>query len=298
MCLIDTSMIHPKYFKEYYKNQDSLLSKKLIIIQNHITHYESIEELLGLQLYLSDKFMTFLQSRKHKEFKNHHAQLSTHLLFSYNIQSIKTAFDALECDFIHSASSVLRTVYESIPKMYYIALNPDKTEEIRVHEEIHSLPYDDAIKELETKIMQEILNGKNLSFLNKKEFNTWLRKKYTPAWFRDQIYSDDHKKLITKLYSSFSKSVHPTTSRNSISTNYTRENTDMFFEFMINLSYFNILAYVEGNYWFLDKLGLIKEIKHTLNKTALNFKTIRADLYMYPNKEGLESKLHFKRTVK
>lgn len=303
------------YFKEYNDAQTHISLNKQKVIQNHISNYQILEEALGFQYYLNGKFFEYYKSNLDtKELLNEHfAELSIHLLFFYNVMSLQTAFNTLECGFIHQSAVNLRTVYEGIPKMYYISFFPEKVREITVHEYIHPFRYEDAIEKLkdkkypedlneetlsfdekteyqEWKKYQDLLNGETLPFNVKKEYQEW-KKMYTPAWFRNQLYTEERVKKLHKLYGRLSASTHANISRNETAVEYTFADTDLFFQLMKSLSYFNLEAYLEGNYQLLCKMNLQPDVLTFLNRMANNLETIIEDVYFLPNKEKYKSKL-------
>ena len=279
------------YFEEYCSAQNSILNNKQKIIKNHITHYEVLEDMLGFQYFLNRKFTEYYNSIQDKTtLQKFLAPLSVHLLFSYNFQSLQTAFMTLECDFIHQAATTLRTVYESIPKMYYISLFPEEIGKITIYEYIHNLKYEQALVELKEKEYQSFLNNQELIFETNGEFQNFKRD-YSPSGFRKKLYTKERQKLLQKLYSKFSSSTHPNIRRNETSVDYDSKNTELFFEFLKSLSYFNIEAYLEGNYQLLHEIKLEHETIDFLNNISSKFKTIYDDVYFFPDKSDLGRKL-------
>jgi len=279
------------YFNEYNSAQDSISLKKQTIIKNHISHYPVLEELLGFQYYLNRKFTEFFNSLQDPtDLKKFQAELFVYLLFFYNTQSLQTAFNALECDTIHQSAVNIRTVYESIPKMYYISLFPEEVGKITVHEYICDLSYEEALKELKGEDCMTCLDGQELKFETKNDFYNFKRE-YAPNAFRSKLYTKQHKILLQNLYSKFSNSTHPNITRNNTSVIYDSANTDLFFEFLKSLSYFNIESYLEGSLELLRKIGLDQEIVTFLNRISHEIKTIYEDVYFFPDKDNLKRKL-------
>lgn len=280
-----------KYLQYFCDGKNQLESSCLRTIKNHIANYEDLEELLGFQYYLNHQFKIFSSKTADTELRNNHkAGLYIHSLFFYNIQSFQSALYSLECDLIHSAANNLRTIQEAIPKMYYMSLFPEQVGRIMVHEEIHMKKYGDALKELQEKNCQEYLNGEVLKFPKKHDFQIFKRK-YMPKFFRDALYDEERKCGIDGFYGTLSNSSHANITRNRTSVEYTYENTETFFEFLLSLSWFNIESFLECNYDLLNHLNLIKESIDFLNMMAAKFKTIMSGVYFIPNKDNLHLKL-------
>ncbi len=225
------------------------------------------------------------------EFEGFHPGISSYLLFFYNTQSIQSAFHDVECDRIHQAAVNMRTVYEAIPKMYFLALYPEENEFVLVSEHIANMSLDKVQNELKGKECLKYLNGKELKFETKTQLQTF-KSKYTPNTIRKKIYSQERHAKIQNLYSTFSGSAHPYILRNRTSTAYDPVDTELFFEFLESFSYFNIQAYLEGNYDFLVKIGIHQEINDFLNSQAHKFKTFYEDVYFFPDNKNLDRKLN------
>jgi len=262
-----------------------------MIRKNHIHHYPVLDEMFGFQYYLNRKFIEFYNSIKNPtELKKFMPELSIHLLFFYNTQSLQSALNDLECDRIHQSAVNIRTVYESIPKMYYISLFPEQNRFILVHEHIEEMHYQDAVKELEKEDCLSYLDGHELKFESKNDFYNFKRK-YTPNAFRKKLYSKKRQDSLQKLYSKFSNSTHPNITRNRTSVAYEPKDTELFFEFLKTMSYFNIQAYFEGNAELLFKIGLHQEIIDFLNAKAKQLGTFYENVYFFPDNEELDRKL-------
>lgn len=277
------------YLKNYTEALDLYSNIKQTVIKNHLQHYPVLDELLGFQYYLNSKFAEYFQAHP-TEFEKFTTGLSSYLLFFYNTQSLQSALNDVECDRIHQAAVNIRTVYEAIPKMYYLALYPEENEFVLISEHIANLPLEKVQDELKGEECQKYLNGKELKIESKKELYKF-KSKYTPNAIRKKLYSQQRHGLIQNLYSRFSGSTHPSILRNRTSTSYEPKDTELFFEFLESLSYFNIQAYLEGNYDFLVKMGIHQEIIDFLNSKARLFQSFYEDVYFFPDNEDLDRKL-------
>lgn len=278
------------YLREYTSALDAYSSKKQMIITNHVSHYPVLDELLGFQYYLNRIFSEFYYSIDTSELKKYMPDLSIHLLFSYNTQSLQSALNDVECDRIHQAAVNIRTVYESIPKMYYISLFPEETGLILVYEHITGMPFEKALKELKREDCLSYLDGQELNFKSQEELDDF-NKKYSPYGFIKKLYSKKQRESIEKLYDKFSNSTHPNITRNRISVNYEPKDTELFFELLKSLSYFNIQAYLEGNTELLVRIGIHQEIIDFLNRKAKQLDSFIKEVYFFPNKKNLERKI-------
>lgn len=277
------------YLKEYSSALYNYSIVKQMIVKNHVSHYPVLDELLGFQYYLNKKFTEYFNSHS-SEFDKFTPALSSYLLFFYNTQSLQSALNDIEYDRIHQAAVNLRTVYEAIPKMYYISLFPEENEFVMVHEHIAVMPLEKVLQELKEEECIKYLNGKELKFESKSALRKF-KGKYTPNTIRKKLYSQKRHELIQNLYGVFSNSTHPNILRNRTSTRYEPKDTELFFNFLKSLSYFNIQAYLEGNIEFLIKMGIHQEVVTFLNAKAKQLKSFYEDVYFFPDNEDLDRKL-------
>ena len=274
-----------------------------MIIRNHISHYEILEELLGFQYFIHNKLADFYQKHSDKDelIKNHFAALSGALLFGYNIQFLQTAFESLEASFIHPTASNLRSVFEGIPKMYYLSLYPERTFPIMIHEIVKESEYKDAIKKLKEEKYQKFLKDKKLPFTNKNNFDKF-KKKYKPSWIRRQLYdgaiiSDfstdefSHVEVLQKFYDKLSDSSHANLMRNETAVDYEPADVELFFGLLKSMSYFNIHAFLEVSTEIVGELGMLKPSVDFLNRIAEKQKTMLNIAYFIPTIPSLGTKL-------
>lgn len=261
----------------------------MTVIKNHIQHYPVLDDLLGFQYYLNTKFAEYFNAHR-PEFGEFTTGLSSYLLFFYNTQSIQSAFNDIECDRIHQAAVNMRTVYEAIPKMYYLALYPEENEFIMISEHIANMNLEKVQEELKGEECLKYLNGKVLNFETKSQLQNF-KGKYTPNSIRKKLYSKQRREKNQNLYSRFSGSVHASILRNRVSTTYDPKDTELFFDFLESFCYFNIQAYLEGNYKFLEKMGIHQEIIDFLNSKARLFQSFYEDVYFFPDNEDLDRQL-------
>ena len=279
------------YLKEYTSALNNYSTIKQMVTKNHISHYSVLDEMLGFQYYLNKKFVEFYNSIKDPtELKKYMPELSIHSLFFYNTQSLQSALNDVECDRIHQSAVNIRTVYESIPKMYYISLFPEENGFIMVHEHLAEMRFQEAMIELKKEDCTSYLNGQELKFESKNAFYDFKRK-YMPNAFRKKLYSQKRQELLQKLYSKFSNSTHPNITRNKTSVRYEPKDTELFFEFLKTMSYFNIQAYSEGNIKLLLRIGIHKEIIEFLNAKAKQLQTFYEEVYFFPDNKDLDRKL-------
>jgi len=314
--------MYENYFKAYCDSRTAASNIKTKIITNHIHHYEVLEELLGYQYFLNQKFASLYKSLSNKDqiFKKYSNSLLNGVSFTYNVQFLQIGLESVELDYIHIAASNLRSVFEAIPKMFYLSIEPERIPDVLIHEYIQDFTYDQVNKKLEKiqnksndkdkdfeqliehKIpsfkhedLEKFIENNTLPFKNENIFGKFKNKKYTPAWFRNQLYDDvdstsvpnspvqlTHRGTLQSLYGKLSDSSHSNILRNMVATDYDPINTNFFFEMLKSLSYWNIYVFLEVNYSLLWDMGLIKTSLEFLNSIGVKYPTMGADKNMKP----------------
>lgn len=279
------------YFQEYTKAQDALFQNKMQCIQDHIHHYEILEKLFGFQYWLNGEITNFVNKQKlhHDYIIKHLAELATHVLFSYNVLSLDVAFKIMEQNLIHQAAVNVRTVYEAIPKMYYISFFPSETRLITLKENLEGKTSDERQQYVQTETANKIMDGKIPADV--KDFVSKLGEKYSPGWFRKQLYTQTTIKKLHGMYGTLSQSTHANIMRNRIDSNYSEVNTKQLFDIIHCLSYFNIHAEINGNEEVLKECDVYDESVSFMMSIGDEIKYLTDGAYMFPDNELVINKL-------
>jgi len=324
--------MYENYFQAYCDSRTAASDIRTKIITNHIHHYEVLEELLGYQYFLNQKFASLYKSLSNKDeiLKTYSNSLLNGVSFTYNVQFLQISLDSVELDYIHIAASNLRSVFEAIPKMFYLSIEPERVPDVMMNEYIQDFTYDqvntklekiqnnteDKDKDLEQLIehkipsfehkdLQKFIENNTLPFKNENTFGKFKNKKYTPAWFRNQLYDDvdiisvpdsptqlTHRGALQSMYSKLSDSSHSNILRNMVATNYDPVNTNFFFKMLKSLSYWNIYVFLEVNFKLLWDMGLIKTSLEFLNSIRVKYPTMGADKTLKPTIPHVVRKLN------
>lgn len=284
------SGLEPNFFKEYGKFHAAYENNHSKSIEHHIRHYETIEELLGFQYWLTEKTAVIFNADLEYSRINF-SEATIHSLFSLNMLSIYAAFLTAQKGLVNQTISNIRTVFESIPKMYYISFFPDECGKIILREYIEGIKNPEAREVLQSSKVSEIFTMYNLTY--SEELLNELRGKYDFGWFRKQIYSPEQIEQIKKTYRLFSKSSHSSVIRITEVHGYSKEETGDLFDLIEFLSFFNILTMLNGH------RNMVKIEKFPTNETIAFSEKIRAKLVdqnknmasLFPDKPEIINKL-------
>ena len=184
------------YHDEFCKLHEIYKNNELKSIENHLPHYEIIEEALGFQSWLNTQVAN-VYNEDIEYGKHHFSEASIHGLFTLNLLSLYTAFLTLPRNLINQTVTNIRTVYESLSKMYYVSFYPEHCGKILLREHIEG----------KSKKSREILQSPKVKKICEmydikysEDLLNELNKKYDYSWIRRQIYSEEQIEQQKKTY--------------------------------------------------------------------------------------------------
>ena len=196
----------------------------------------------------------------------------------------------LEGGAIHAYANVTRTVYESIPKIFYMLHHPEEVIYISL-KDLFNLwqtrkKYDNVsqnTRNIATQIVKEFLNevaNHPLTAKYRIDANALLKKfeKYTNTHYQNEVYSNELLWMQKYIYGLLSSNSHPSVFR--MDEIPTKEGTDStYMKILTDFSFFNLYLQYHACYDVLDDVqkGLIanfivetnKELKSHLAVTNL-----------------------------
>jgi len=214
------------YHKEFCNLHEIYNNNDLKSIENHLPHYEIIKETLGFQSWLNAKVGNMYN--KNLEYaKQHFSEASVHGLFTLNLLSLYSAFLTLSRNLINQTVTNIRTVYESLPKMYYVSFHPEDCGKILLREHIEGKKgrSREILRSSKVKKICEIY-GIEYS----EELLNELNKKFDYSWIRRRIYSEGQIEQQRKTYGLFSTSSHGSMIRVKQMRDYSKEEIGDLFE--------------------------------------------------------------------
>lgn len=238
------------YKKEYSKFHDICSNAEMKNIENHLHHYEIIEDMIGVQYWLYDKITTFYNSDMDYS-RNHVADAMIHGLFYHNLLSLYASFLTTPQNLLHQSVVNLRTIYESIPKMYYISFYPNEIKYMILKDHMNGRDDTKAMKYLKSENSKLIFEQAELN--NPEHLINQVENKYFFKWFNRAIYSEEQINTAKSTYGLLSISSHGSLVRRQQGEEDSKDNTGDLFEFIELLSFFNILAEMNGHELMMKK---------------------------------------------
>lgn len=274
-------------------------------IRDNIDDYPLLEKLLGFQRELNNaltpvygKKISNIPTPKNLNITDKMmTEMGATILCSFNIEYIFQAIRPLENNAINVCANIIRPVYESIPKMFYLLHHPEDISIIMCKEdfdvwESQQKYYDFQNKEKELskrKYFEKFLEtdgknyfeGKNIEITD--DFFSDFTHKFSNAWYRNQIYTNKSLKLQDTTYSSLSLSSHADILRSLMSREYDPVQSKQFMKILTDLSYFNLFLYTNASSEALNEINELVDTVKFLKGIQQELKHHFAMTYLYPD---------------
>ena len=299
--------------REYNMYERAYQQTQLKFISENIDHYPIFEQMLGFQwnaVHLIDlkisKDRSQLFSDLHKMPNEIIAELINLDLCRHNNGSLYSALRPIEQGITAVHNNIIRTVFESVPKIFYLLRHPEDSCMIMLKEEyrIWHLNYvfsaraddkkiprsDELVKEfIESEHGRKIVDISRIAF--NKKFCDDFRKKHTNPWFRNQIYVGNQLEIQNSIHSFLSTSAHANTNRSRLvkkSEPGTNVNPMRLFT---ELSFFNLYLIVASQKRMLSKIGKYDECVDFVQKKDQELGSRFAVTSLYPSYTEYQVKL-------
>ena len=246
------------HFQGYKKicTSRSIMQDKFF--EYNIHNYPLFEKILGFQYELNQLvFPSYNRKYNVQDYKKQNifdlalTESSVFNLCSYNIEYLSHAITPLEHNSVDVFECIIRPVYESIPKMFYMICHPEEIQSVVAKEAFQTwfvfkkydcLKKNKSVNKIELiKIFleeyQQTLPNIDVPSLEKLSQNN---KKFNNAWYRKQIYSNQSLQLQDYGYGKFSNSVHANIIRSPTYKTYNKQYDEISMKILIDLSFFNL----------------------------------------------------------
>ena len=292
-----------------YRNLcQSSTQQELLFIQKNIKSYELLEKLLGFTFSLSAALLPAYEEISNDIENPKHLHISDELMTegsiaaicALNLHSIWHAIRPLEQNSIHNCANMMRPVYESIPKMFYLLRHPENTSLILLKEEfglwITQEKYRDESNKKE--ILEDIEYFKN--YLNnnpegKKQqerlkinvsktfYHDKFKRKYNNDWFRTKIYTGESLQMQNTTYASLSMSSHANFTRSRTTIAYDPIRSPRFFKILTDLAFFNLYIFFNASHQTISKIGESEDTKNFIVNAQQELGSYYAMTHLYPD---------------
>ena len=283
------------------------LKKNYFFIKENIHKYPLFEKLLGFSLTLNNLIVPIME-KKANEIKNPKnlnvtdkeiTEQSIVGLCVLNMQTLFSTLSILEGGSITDCSNLIRTVVESIPKMFYMIHNPKDTFHIILHEEFQLWKSQEKYRnytnhesfEYFKKYLNEDEKGmefqKRLKIDITKSFYQDFSRKFNATWYRKKIYTEKILKIQNTFYSSLSNLSHPSIMRINMSTEYDSELSKQYMKILTDLAFYNLYILFNTSYTIIDEIGESEDTKNFIIDSQEELKTyfevthLRPDIPLY-----------------
>lgn len=245
------------YNKKHSDVHQTFLNRRLLTIRNLSKDVLLDEECLGFQFWLSDQIAEL--SKRHREKWMVLQKQVAHELYLKNIHYIYSALELAYAGLCDPCYNLIRTIHESVLKMYYLFLYPGEADE--VHNDMDP---------------------------DKKS------QKYTHNFLNQRLYSEQLQQSMRKQFGELSAKVHANYAGTSSTFTYSTEQIKDCLWFLHVMSFYNIVTEIENQ---ALKPSIIEEelsgkISQYLEKLRKSLVDEKGNMASYfPDKPELASKL-------
>lgn len=289
-------------------------NSELFFIEKNIVSYPIFEKTIGFLSTLNNVLYEIYSKRANSIKDPKHLNVSDEdlteqsivALCAMNVHSIWLALRPLENFSIHGCASIVRPVYESIPKMFYLLKKPEKShivilkedfEHWKSQQKFNDFKNNKKISSSKEYLKQYLLTDdkksggqkfeERLKILSNNEipekFYEDFTRKYTNQWYRDQIYTNEKLKMIDAAYSSLSISSHANIARSRNSIQYDPALHPVMFKLLIDLAFFNLYILFNASYTAINEINEFDNAKNFIINLQMELKNHIAITDLYPN---------------
>ena len=278
--------------------------RQMEFIHDNIQHYPLYEKLLGFQRQMHNtitavynEYSSQIKSKNSNNEDQIVTEMGISVLCGFNIRYLFEALHPLEHGDIHVTASIIRPVYESIPKIFYVFRHPEDIHSIMCKEDFEiwltHRKYDDFLhdrKRLNTKqYLEEFLKTdgkryfKNKNYKMDKSFFNDFTHKFNNAWYRKQIYTNESLQMQDNFYSSLSSSSHANIIRYEMNEETNSLIYENFMKILVDLTYHNLFVYVNSCSRALREINELEDTLAFVLQTHQELKNYLRMTYLYPD---------------
>ena len=301
----------------YKKLCQNSTEAQLFFINKQIKSYALFEKLLGFSFELNQslapvyaKISSNIEEPRHLNVTNKQMmEISVANLCVLNIHSIWHALRPLEENSINNCANMIRPVYESIPKMFYMLCHPEDVDIILMKESfglwISQKKYRDKANKKEiledyeywkyylTKHDPEETENDNRVRLKRRErsnikpskrfYKDRFYGKYSNQWYRDKIYTEKSLAMQNAVYASLSLSSHANITRYNVEIQYDPVMSLHFFKILTDLAFFNLYVCFNATHSAINQITELENTKKFITDAQQELESHYEMTNLYPD---------------
>lgn len=219
------------------------------------------------------------------------AEVAVSDMLGHNKLYLFSASRALAWGIPHASGSLARTVFESVPKSFYLMARPQDarkfmlTETYPIWKSAHVDPKSTSTKAfLKDPETEETLAGEQIT----AAMFSKLQKEHSAGRIRKEIYDDNTLKLQNQLYAALSSSSHPTIIRSFMPVSDGR--SPVLMRIISDLAFLNLFLTINSQIRLLDARAISESVEFM--RAALKDKDLQSRFHnMYPSKDEYRNNL-------
>lgn len=279
-------------------------------IKDNISCYPIFEKILGYQ-YEINQSISAIYNEKHTVQNCDSSDIIQQMLMkssvfnlcTYNIEYLSQAMTSLEYNNLHVFANIIRPVYESIPKMFYMLHHPEEIELVIAKELFKPWSlrkkYDCFMSNTficKAKLIKMFIqeNNQTLSKFDKHVIEELLKgrdDKFSNAWYRKQVYSAKFLKLQDYEYGVLSAGTHANIFRSRDYEKYDKRQNKIFATMLLDLSFFNLYIQFNACHEALDEIQEKMDTCKFIINVQQELKSHIQITYFYPTHSEYKQKL-------
>ena len=294
-------------YDQGHKDLHNLLDRSFEkFLNNNIKDFMLFDKVLGFQFAMWHVIKDF----KPRQLQDANSILMDviHSLCRFNIDYSLHAITQLEYSNFNVFANTIRPIYESIPKMFYMLRYPEDVP-VLTHKEFFGIWKDKQSPNKNELLVEQYFNNVWRANADSDDIEPYSKKpykhiknilknykKYTPIWYRRQVYTPDLQNKLNQTYGILSHNSH---------ANFVRHYKDLdqdklqasFTEMLIHLSFFNVLLYANAYAQVLLDINEFDDTKKFIKGVYGELGELGGFLRgtsMYPDRTTYTSKLKIK----
>lgn len=144
----------------YVRWCSKISNMQLMTIRDHIGRYSTVESLLGFSDSLNERMMPVYNDSEYKE--SHPFGYLAHVMFSNNMTQCHASLYSLERSLYNPCAANLRSIWESLPKMFYLSHNTSELPYVVAKDHVNGMREDYQKKQALEQFLKSTIFGSHI----------------------------------------------------------------------------------------------------------------------------------------